>query len=169
MTYKSKAYYGHVHTRDWSLYIAATDKGLCFVGSQNEGLDEVKDWFDAKRPEATLVEDWDKVAAYAKELVEYFNGERQSFDLPVDFMGTNFQENVWTELQNIPFGEKRTYTDIAENIGRPGSVRAVGAAIGANPVMIVVPCHRVVGKNGKLTGFRGGIPMKERLLGLESS
>lgn len=169
MTYKREAYYGQINIRDWSLYIAATDKGLCFVGSQSEGPDEVKDWFDVKRPESTLVEDWDKVAAYAKELVEYFNGERQSFDLPVDFMGTNFQESVWTELQNIPFGEKRTYTDIAENIGRPSSVRAVGAAIGANPVMIVVPCHRVVGKNGKMTGFRGGIPMKESLLGLESS
>lgn len=169
MMFNQEAYYGQINTHGWSLYIAATDKGLCFVGSQNEGLDEVKDWFGVKRPEATLVEDWDKVAAYAKELVEYFNGERQSFDLPVDFMGTNFQENVWTALQNIPYGEKRTYTDIAENIGRPSSVRAVGAAIGANPVMIVVPCHRVVGKNGKMTGFRGGIPMKESLLGLESS
>ncbi|MBP1971399.1 O-6-methylguanine DNA methyltransferase [Virgibacillus natechei] len=169
MTYNKEAYYGHINTRGWSLYIAATDKGLCFVGSQNEDLDEMKDWFAKKRPKATLVEDWDKVATYEKELVEYFNGERQSFDLPVDFIGTNFQEAIWTELQNIPYGEKRTYTDIAKNIDRPSSVRAVGTAIGANPVMIVVPCHRVVGKNGKMTGFRGGIPMKESLLGLESS
>ncbi|WP_373894253.1 methylated-DNA--[protein]-cysteine S-methyltransferase [Virgibacillus natechei] len=169
MTCQSEAYYGHINTRDWSLYIAATDNGLCFVGSQNEGIDEMKDWFTKKRPEAILVEDRDKVAPYANQLVEYFNGERQSFDLPVDFIGTNFQESIWTELQNIPFGETKTYTDIAENIGRPSSVRAVGAAIGANPVMIVVPCHRVIGKNGKMTGFRGGIPMKERLLGLESS
>lgn len=169
MTYKKETYYGKINARDLSLYIAVTDKGLCFVGSQNEGLDEMKDWFAKKRSEAKLVEDWDKVAAYEKELVEYFNGERESFDLPIDFIGTNFQEAIWTELQHIPFGETKTYTDIAENIGRPNAVRAVGTAIGANPVMIVVPCHRVVGKDGKMTGFRGGIPMKESLLGLESS
>ncbi|MBY7145035.1 methylated-DNA--[protein]-cysteine S-methyltransferase [Virgibacillus sp. NKC19-3] len=169
MSYKREAYYGKINSRDWSLYLVATENGLCFVGSPNEAFDEVKNWFTKKRPEATLIEDWDKVATYAEELVEYFNGERQAFDVSVDFMGTTFQESVWTELQHIPYGEKWTYTDIAENIGKPNAVRAVGAAIGANPVMIVVPCHRVVGKNGEMTGFRGGIPTKERLLELENS
>ncbi|PAV31611.1 cysteine methyltransferase [Virgibacillus profundi] len=161
------AYYGQINEDGWSFYIAATDKGLCFVGSQEGAIDEVKKWFGKNRPKAELVEAWDSVALYADELVEYLNGERKDFDLPADLAGTEFQEAVWAELRNIPFGEIKTYTDIAKNIGRPKSVRAVGSAIGANPVMIVVPCHRVIAKSGKLAGFRGGIPMKERLLELE--
>lgn len=160
-------YYGHIDQDDWSIYIAITDKGLCFVGSQNAGLDEMKIWFEKNRPKAKLVEDWDSVARYADQLVEYLNEERKVFDLPVDLAGTDFQEAVWTELQAIPFGKTMTYSDIAEKIGRPKSVRAVGTAIGVNPVLIVVPCHRVISKSGKMAGFRGGIPMKERLLGLE--
>lgn len=161
------AYYGHISQGGWSFYIAATDKGLCFVGSQNGEIDEVKSWFEKNRPNTMLIENSNHVAAYADQLVEYMIGERKEFDLPVEMIGTEFQNAVWTELKNIPFGETKTYTDIAENIGKPKSVRAVGSAIGANPVMIVVPCHRVIAKNGKLAGFRGGIPMKKRLLELE--
>lgn len=163
------ANYVRINHDGWSFYIAATDKGLCFVGSQNESIDELKVWFEKNRPKAELAEDSARMAAYADQLVEYLIGERKSFDLPVDIIGTEFQNAVWTELKNIPFGEKKTYTDIAEKIGKPKSVRAVGSAIGKNPVMIVVPCHRVIAKSGKLAGFRGGIPMKERLLELERS
>lgn len=162
------AYYGLVNEGEWSFYIAATDKGLCFVGSQNKKMDEVFDWFAKNRPKAWLIEDQEKIWVYTEQITEYLKGERKEFDLPLDLNGTAFQESVWAELQNIPFGEKRTYTEIAEKIGKPKSVRAVGSAIGANPVMIVVPCHRVIAKSGKHAGYRGGISMKERLLDLES-
>ncbi|WP_249871576.1 methylated-DNA--[protein]-cysteine S-methyltransferase [Oceanobacillus saliphilus] len=169
MKYKEEQtiYYGQVHTDDWSMYLAATDKGLCFVGSENTGLDEMKEWFGKNRSKAKLVEDWNNVAKYANQLVEYLHGIRKVFDLPVDLMGTAFQDAVWKELKNIPFGETKTYTDIAKNIGKPKSVRSVGTAIGANPILMVVPCHRVISKSGKMAGYRGGIPMKEKLLELE--
>ena len=102
-----------------------------------------------------------------QQLGEYLDGKRKSFGIPLDLKGTSFQESVWKELQNIPYGGVVSYSDIANKIGRPKAVRAVGAANGANPVMIVVPCHRVVAKSGQLTGFRGGLEMKKALLALE--
>lgn len=102
-----------------------------------------------------------------RELREYFEGDRQRFDVVLDATGTRFQQQVWTALRDIPYGETRSYRDIAEDIGKPRAVRAVGAANGANPLPIVVPCHRVIGSNGTLTGFGGGIDTKRRLLALE--
>lgn len=113
------------------------------------------------------MEDYSQVELYVIQLTEYMNGERKQFDMQIDIQGTAFQEAVWSALQLIPFGETKTYTDIAEKIGKPNAVRAVGTAIGTNPVLIVVPCHRVISKSGKLSGFRGGIFMKEKLLKLE--
>lgn len=103
----------------------------------------------------------------ARQLEEYFSGTRSCFDLELDFAGTQFQKKVWTALLTIPFGETRTYSQIAEQIGNPGAVRAVGAANGRNPISIVAPCHRVIGASGKLTGFAGGLEAKKRLLTLE--
>lgn len=102
-----------------------------------------------------------------KQLREYFAGTRQQFDLPLDFEGTVFQKKVWQALLSIPFGETRSYRDIAEQVGNIKAVRAVGAANGKNPISIIAPCHRVVGVNGKLVGFAGGLNNKEILLGLE--
>lgn len=102
-----------------------------------------------------------------KQLREYFAGTRQQFDLPLDFEGTVFQKKVWKALLSIPFGETRSYRDIAEQVGNIKAVRAVGAANGKNPISIIAPCHRVVGVNGKLVGFAGGLNNKEILLGLE--
>ena len=102
-----------------------------------------------------------------KQLREYFAGTRQQFDLPLDFEGTVFQKKVWQALLGIPFGETRSYRDIAEQVGNIKAVRAVGAANGKNPISIIAPCHRVVGANGKLVGFAGGLDNKEILLGLE--
>lgn len=102
-----------------------------------------------------------------KQLREYFAGTRQQFDLPLDFEGTVFQKKVWQALLGIPFGETRSYRDIAEQVGNIKAVRAVGAANGKNPISIIAPCHRVVGVNGKLVGFAGGLNNKEILLGLE--
>jgi O-6-methylguanine DNA methyltransferase len=105
----------------------------------------------------------------ARQLRAYFAGQLRRFDLPLDMQGTPFQLRVWHELERIPYGETRSYRQIAEAVGAPRAVRAVGAANGANPIPIVVPCHRVIGANGKLVGYGGGLPLKKRLLELEGS
>jgi methylated-DNA-[protein]-cysteine S-methyltransferase len=102
-----------------------------------------------------------------KQLQEYFDGIRTRFDLPLDIDGTPFQMAVWHELQKIPCGETRTYGEIARSIGKPGAARAVGMANHENPVAIVIPCHRVVGSDGSLTGYAGGLDLKKKLLEIE--
>lgn len=99
-----------------------------------------------------------------QQLEEYLAGKRQTFTLPVDMRGTDFQKKVWQALTQIPYGETRTYGEIAKAVGSPGGARAVGGACNRNPIMIVVPCHRVIGADGKLVGFGGGTEMKEALL-----
>lgn len=106
-------------------------------------------------------------AAAARELREYFAGERKGFDLPLAPRGDEFQQSVWAQLRQIPYGVTRTYGDLARAIGRPGAAQAVGAANGANPISIVVPCHRVIGADGSLTGYAGGLDRKRFLLELE--
>ncbi|KAA8731703.1 methylated-DNA--[protein]-cysteine S-methyltransferase [Acinetobacter qingfengensis] len=101
------------------------------------------------------------------QLTEYFDRKRHTFDLPLLLQGTVFQKTVWDSLQNIPFGETYSYLQIAQFIDHPKAVRAVGAAIGKNPISIIVPCHRVIGTNGKLTGFAGGLENKKILLDIE--
>lgn len=162
-------YFGEINHNDWTILIAATDKGLCFVGSVNKGLDELKNWVNKSKANASLIENKEKISPYMHQFREYFDGKRKSFAIPLDLKGTAFQVSVWKELQKIPYGDVVSYSDIAKKIGRPKAVRAVGAANGANPAMIVVPCHRVVSKNGQLTGFRGGLAMKKALLAHEKN
>lgn len=102
-----------------------------------------------------------------RQLMEYFADQRRRFDLELDFVGTDFQTRVWQALLTIPFGETRSYRDIAIQIGQPSAVRAVGAANGRNPISIIAPCHRVIGTSGSLTGFAGGLAAKQFLLSLE--
>jgi methylated-DNA-[protein]-cysteine S-methyltransferase len=104
-----------------------------------------------------------------KQLNEYFNGQRKQFDIKLDFIGTDFQKQVWQALLTIPYGETRSYGQIAVQLNNPKSVRAVGAANGKNPISIIAPCHRVIGASGSLTGFAGGIENKKLLLQLENS
>lgn len=104
-----------------------------------------------------------------KQLQEYFAGTRRSFDLPLAPAGTPFQRAVWDALRAIPYGETRTYAQIAEAIGNPNACRAVGMANNRNPIAILIPCHRVIGANGSLTGYAGGLDVKERLLALEGA
>lgn len=106
---------------------------------------------------------------YHEEILKYLKGELKEFTLPISFKGTSFQEGVWRELLNIPYGETRTYKELAEKVGCPKGSRAVGGALNKNPIAIIVPCHRVVGSNGKLVGFAGGLDMKSRLLALEKN
>ncbi|MET7416935.1 methylated-DNA--[protein]-cysteine S-methyltransferase [Streptomyces rubiginosohelvolus] len=103
-----------------------------------------------------------------RQLGEYFAGDRTAFDLPLNLAGTPFQRSVWAELLKIPYGETRTYGELAEELGKPGASRAVGLANGKNPVGIIVPCHRVIGASGSLTGYGGGLDRKQRLLAFES-
>ncbi len=111
----------------------------------------------------------DRAFATARtQLAEYFAGERTAFDLPLRLTGTPFQLEVWSALQAVPYGETVSYGELARRIGQPAAVRAVGLANGRNPVSIVVPCHRVIGSNGSLTGYGGGLDRKRHLLGLEA-
>lgn len=104
---------------------------------------------------------------YSKEIEKYLKGQLKEFSIGVKFFGTDFQEKVWRELLNIPYGETISYKELANRIGHPKAYRAVGGALNKNPIGIVVPCHRIIGEDGKLTGFAGGIDLKRRLLGLE--
>ena len=123
-------------------------------------IDVVKERQEEERP--SEVTDW-----AARELHEYLEGERRAFTFPYRLVGTPFRLQVWKELEKVPDGETTTYKRLAEAIGRPGAYHAVGGAVGANPLGIVVPCHRVIGTNGSLTGYAWGLPMKEALLELE--
>lgn len=160
-------YWSLLKHKDWNLYLASTSKGLCFVGSQNKPFEELVEWAEKRFPGIPLQKDTERLADYVEEMIEYLEGKRQNFNLPCDFTGSDFQLAVWGALCEIPFGQTRSYSDIANLINKPAAVRAVGTAIGANPVLITVPCHRVVGKNGALTGYRGGLEMKTKLLELE--
>jgi methylated-DNA-[protein]-cysteine S-methyltransferase len=111
---------------------------------------------------ATALDTW------ATQLREYFAGERTAFDLPLNARGNAFEQRVWAELARIPYGETASYAEIARRIGRPGAARAVGHANGRNPIAIVVPCHRVIGSDGSLTGYAGGLDAKRALLALEA-
>lgn len=109
----------------------------------------------------------DRCAHVLTQLREYFDGRRTTFEVTLDLHGTDFQKLVWTELLNVPYGVTISYGELARRIGRPDAVRAVGTANGANPVPIIVPCHRIIGANGTLTGYGGGLPRKQQLLALE--
>lgn len=157
-------YWTRLTIESWPLIIAATEKGLCFVGGINEDIEELTTWQKRKLPNYSLQQNDEQLSAYANWFEKYFNQEIIPFSLPIHLVGTAFQLKVWKALQQIPYGITKSYSDIAGMILQPKAVRAVGGAIGANPVAIGVPCHRVIGKNSSLTGYRGGIPMKISLL-----
>lgn len=143
------------------LTLVARDKGLTAI------LWEVERPNRVRLGELTPVDSHPVLDETARQLSEYFAGQRQHFDLPLDFVGTTFQQKVWRALLTIPFGQTRTYSQIAAQIGHPTAVRAVGAANGRNPISIVAPCHRVIGASGELTGFAGGLLAKQVLLTVE--
>lgn len=140
------------------LVLAASDAGLhhvMFASSKRA------------KPDPQWREDAKFLEETTRQLRAYFAGELEDFDLPLAPEGTDFQRNVWRNLCGIPFGETISYGELAKRVGNPKASRAVGAANGQNPIPIIIPCHRVVGSDGKLTGFGGGLPIKEKLLALE--
>lgn len=152
-----------------SFVLASSDLGVIFFA--NDDTTEYVD-YHIKRfiPDGERITGYpadEKNNDYIKDIERYFQGELKGFNWSLDLHGTDFQKSIWNALLKIPFGESRSYSDISEMIDNPKAIRAVGGAIGANPVMIVVPCHRVIGKSGKLTGFSGGLDMKIELLVIE--
>jgi methylated-DNA-[protein]-cysteine S-methyltransferase len=147
----------------------ATPIGTLLLVADAQGLREV--WFETgkhrKTPDPAWQQDTARLAFARRQLEEYFAGTRQHFDLPLHPLGTNFQVTVWQALADIPYGSTISYGELARRIGQPLAVRAVGAANGRNPLPIVLPCHRVIGANGSLTGFGGGLPTKRFLLEME--
>ncbi|MFC5864871.1 methylated-DNA--[protein]-cysteine S-methyltransferase [Acidicapsa dinghuensis] len=143
------------------LKLVASDQGVVAILWQNDKPHRV--------PLGDLVEDnsHPMLQKAEQQLQEYFAGQRKSFSLSLDMRGTPFQKQVWEALLGIPFGETRSYGELAKQLGHPTASRAVGAANGRNPISIVVPCHRVIGASGSLTGFAGGIEIKAKLLALE--
>ena len=155
-------YYRLLLTPVGELTLIAGEQGLAAVAWENERPSRIR-----ASPELQ-VSDHPVLEQAALQLTEYFASRRQTFDLPLQFEGTAFQCDVWQALSEIPYGETRSYRDIAERIHRPKAMRAVGAANGRNPLSIIVPCHRVIGANGSLTGFAGGLGVKAHLLSLEA-
>jgi methylated-DNA-[protein]-cysteine S-methyltransferase len=149
-------FYSHLqtHTPIGTVTLAASGKGLSLLS------------FRAEAPRGAIERE-SELRPYARQLEEYFRGERTSFDVPLDLNGTQFQKDCWNALIAIPYGATRSYADQARTIGRPGAFRAVGQANHCNPIAIIVPCHRVIGAGGKLTGYGGGLHVKEWLLDLE--
>ncbi len=153
----------HIDTRLGGVRLVATDKGLAGV------------WFDAQRhfPDITGWQTNDAhpvLAEAATQLRGYFDGQRREFDLPLDLShGTTFQQAVWQALRAIPAGATTSYGRLSAGVGKPAAVRAVGAAVGRNPISVIVPCHRVLGANGSLTGYAGGLDRKTALLELEGA
>jgi methylated-DNA-[protein]-cysteine S-methyltransferase len=137
------------------------------IGIVEEGMAIAEVFFGTKAPAGLVKAETPLIQKTAAQIEEYLTGKRKRFTLPLVLHGTEFQLAVWRALQDIPYGETRSYKEIAAAIGRPKAVRAVGMANNRNPVSIIVPCHRVIGHDGSLTGYGGGLPLKQRLLELE--
>ena len=164
-----KAYYGIFDSSLGVVCIASTEKGVCRIALPEENQEDFFGWLEAHFDPQNVIEDRDKNEGVLAELEGYLAGGLRGFQSPLDLWGTEFQRKVWREVKAIPYGTTCSYREIAERIGHPRAYRAVGAANGANPTPIIVPCHRVIGRDGSLRGYGSGLAMKERLLRLEGA
>lgn len=156
-------FYKIMKTPVGNLKLVASAKGLVAVLWENDSSERVR--LESSTPEENHL----VLVEATKQLQQYFLGKRKSFSIPLDPQGTSFQRKVWSALLTIPYGETRSYSELARQIEKPKASRAVGAANGKNPLLIVIPCHRVIGASGKLVGFAGGLSAKEKLLAIEKS
>ncbi len=162
MEMASMVFYRHIDSPVGPLLLAADNAGLRLIEfhTPRHPMSRLHDWREGDNEVLDLTR---------KQLDEYFDGKRRDFDLPLAPQGTAFQEQVWRTLATIPYGETISYSQLAQRVGKPTAMRAVGAANGRNPLPIVLPCHRVIGADGSLTGFGGGLPTKQFLLQLEGA
>lgn len=152
-----------------TIRLAATEKGLCYIALGDESSAAFEAWL-AQRVGSPLPNAHAPIFQQASQQIRaYLDGTLTTFDLPLDLRGTPFQQAVWDAVAQVPFAQRTTYGQLAAQIGRPQAARAVGAANGANPLPLIVPCHRVVGSNGTLCGYGGGLAVKAFLLALEST
>ena len=161
-------HFADVETALGWLRTVSSSRGLVYIELPNASGRGLAGWMKSNAPRADLLEGYAPNRAAAQQLVEYSEGKRKAFDISLDLRATEFQLAVYEEIVRVPFGDTASYTDIATRIGKPKAVRAVGAANAANPLPLVIPCHRIVGATGKLQGYAGGLDMKARLLALES-
>jgi len=145
----------------------ASPVGTLLLAGDDSGLRHIMFVSETQAPYPAWRHDAAPLTETIRQLQAYFAGEREDFDLPLAPEGTPFQMEVWQRLRDIPYGQTISYGELARRIGNPKASRAVGLANGSNPIPIVIPCHRVIGSNGKLTGYGGGLPIKEKLLALE--
>ena len=156
-------------TRFGTLRVASTEQGLAYVQLSRAAGRGFAGWCKRHAPEAKVREAWKPNQTAIRQITQYLEGKCFDFDLPLDLRATDFQRRVYDALLDVPYGETRTYAQIAKAIGQPKAVRAVGTANGANPLSLVVPCHRIVATGGKLGGYAGGLRMKKQLLAMERS
>lgn len=152
-----------------SLKVASSSVGLAYVELPHANGRGFRGWMKSYAAESATRQCLESNRAAIQQLLEFLEGKRQAFDLPLDLRATEFQRSVYEQLQKIPYGESRSYGEIARCLGRPKAHRAVGAANGANPIPLVIPCHRVVASNGQLQGYAGGLELKRNLLAMESA
>ncbi|MBU9713699.1 methylated-DNA--[protein]-cysteine S-methyltransferase [Evansella tamaricis] len=164
-------YFSEMNSPIGMLTVGKSDKGVCFIefGSIKECLSSIETRLKKRLMNVILSEDKEKVMPALNQLDEYFQGKRTSFDLSLDLIGTKFQTLVWQKVKDIPYGETKSYKEIAFEIGAPKAVRAIGGANNQNPIPIIIPCHRVIGSNGSMVGYGGGLEKKEHLLRLEGA
>lgn len=156
-----------IETSGLELDLYSSEAGLVALGLSSSARPKLKRWLTRFYDGANVYPAASGHDLYRRQLEEYFEGRRRVFELPLDLRGSAFQKDVWNAVAQIPFGCTASYGQIAQLVGRPRASRAVGAANGQNPIPIVVPCHRVIGSDGSLTGYGGGLPLKRRLLALE--
>lgn len=153
------------------LTIVTTKRGVCHLlfGSLEKNKVQLHAWLKKHKRSSKLQHCQSTIQPIAAQIQQYFSGNRKMFDLPLDISGTVFQKKVWSALLNIQYGETRSYKEVAQAIGAPKAVRAIGRANNMNPLPIIIPCHRVIGSNGNMVGYGGGIEKKEYLLTLEGA
>lgn len=158
--------YIHVNINSHCFYLGKEKGAYVFVGSEGKAFDEIYHFFGGKN--ITYVKGDEKDFQEAiKQFEAYYSGELRKFDLPIAYSGTPFQIAVWEELQHIPYGETITYKQLAKILKKEKAVRAIASAVGKNPLLVLIPCHRVLGSDGKLRGYRGGLGIKQALLAQE--
>jgi O-6-methylguanine DNA methyltransferase len=160
---------GQIDTPLGPFGVVLTDQGLARLTFPQEPIESCRAWAARWAPGAAVGAPDARLGALAGQLQAYFAGSGRTFAVPLDLRGTPFQVAVWERVRDVGYGETRSYAQIAAALGRPQAVRAVGAANGANPVPIVVPCHRVIGRDGRLVGYGGGLDLKRQLLELEGA